>query len=1104
VNNPAGEVTVSSSYDGLNRVVSNSHPYIGSNDKNDVYEKTNFDGLGRSLGMLHPDGQTTQVVYGANVPLLSGLSSQQGAPATYGYGFPLVSMDEAGNKRQEWIDGFGHVIEVDEPGLGKTPGQGSVTISGSERYTWGCGSGDNCGNIFDMGTVSVVVNGHTTSVTYGLDDLGDPTYCSPGGPESSDTASVVTLRLATAINNDAGSFVTAVVSGSSILLVAKTGGAATNYTLSTSSSTSNYYCGEWFLGTTSFPSGTSGSTLTGGSDNVPTLLSPLVTLYQYNTTGELVKVVQGSQTRTFAYDGLSRLTQETTPEAGTVTLSYVTTSGALCSGDPSKPCSRTAPAPNQTGTATVTTTYTYDTANRLTKRTHSDTTGTVTYSYKTGSQGKGQLASITDPSGSETYQYDALKRVTNMSKKIGTTTYTTQYNYNRGSQLTKVIYPSGRVVAYNYDHVGHLCQVATATNTSCSATSPYLTLPSSSYDAAGRPLTATYGNGVVATAAYFPQTFELSSLSYVKGTTTLFGLNYYYQQNSTYCPTGNAVGNNGQIQCIADVSLGTGDPGRSIAYTYDQLGRLLTANTTGSTQYPAWGLSWTYDRYSNRTAQSITAGSGYNSSLVVNPANNQITSPAFIYDAAGNVMTEPSPLSASYTHDGEECNTGYSGNGNTATYTCDGNHLRVTKVVTGTNAVTTVSIRSGGQVIAEYDNGAAVTSPTREYLYGSNLLAVVSGSTAGSGGTIIYQHRDHLSPRLYTDVNGNNVGEQGTFPFGESWYNNNTTSNWVFTSYERDQESGNDYALARSYANGQGRFMAPDPLEGVVGDPQSWNRYAYVDNDPINLSDPSGQGFWEDLGLAIADIFLNVIAPGSGLVAGLGEEGAGQVTDSPSSSCAWPCVQEVPLPRIGGNGTIKATTCPPDCSGDIGGDASSGGNATPVGSGGSGDAGTSDAKAGNAGPGGGGTASPGSGGSGNGSPAPGGGGNNGPVLYPAGAGKPYLVNLAGWWGKDWLLGHMGRRGTCCSQTSADKKTKVILREQFNGKGPWKSGGEDVGGFKDLISPEAKTIRQQFYLANGQQVRVVLGYDHGKLILTSDVNIVVHGGSKGVLPTYSPF
>ncbi len=320
--------------------------------------------------------------------------------------------------------------------------------------------------------------------------------------------------------------------------------------------------------------------------------------------------------------------------------------------------------------------------------------------------------------------------------------------------------------------------------------------------------------------------------------TLTFGLKYYYQQNSTNCPSGSAIGNDGQIQCIADVSAGTGDSGRTLAYTYDALARLLTANTAGSTQYPAWGLSETYDRYGNRTAQSVTAGSGYASSLTINPASNQITSPAFTYDAGGHVTAEPSPLSATFNYDGEECMTSFTGNGNAATYTCDGHNVRVEKVVTGTNAVTTVFIRSGDKVIAEYDNGAAVTAPTREYIFGRHRVATVVGSVSGAGGTITYEHRDHLSPRLYTDANGNDTCEQGTYPFGETWYK--TCTNWVFTDYERDQESGLDYAIARSYASSLGRFMSPDPLTGNMFNPQRLNRYAYVLNDPVNHTDPTG------------------------------------------------------------------------------------------------------------------------------------------------------------------------------------------------------------------------------------------------------------------------
>jgi RHS repeat-associated protein len=683
--------------------------------------------------------------------------------------------------------------------------------------------------------VTVVVNGKTATYYYG----------------QSDTATSVANGLVSALNS-AGMVTASIVTGTccSISMQSKTP-ISTMYAFSTSSTTNV----PQYVSSPSFYANPSSGTMT------PEITNPTATYYKYDALGNLTGVVQGSQTRTWTYDGLSRLTSESVPEISTtangttvqnpITFSYANSTGKPCSGNPSNPCSKRAPATNQTGSATVTTTYVYDTANRITSRCYSDSTACVTFTYKTSANGKGLMASMTDPSGSETYSYDKMKRVTQVAKKIGSTTYTTSYTYNTAGQLTKITYPSGRVVWYNYDGVGHLCQVATASSTSCGAATAYLNLPSLQYDPAGRPLSATYGNGVAATVTYDPKTFSLTSLSYTKGSTTLFGLKYYYQQDSTNCATGNSAGNTGQIQCITD----TVQPGRSVAYTYDSIGRLSTAVTSGSTAYPKWGLSETYDRYGNRTAQGVTAGTGPNLSLSISAVTNQVTT--FSYDAAGNVIGE-APPTETFSYDHDEC---YTGNSNGATYTCDGNRMRVQKVLTGTGAVNTVYVRAGDQVLAEYDNGAAVTSPTREYLYANELLAVVTGSTAGSGGTITYQQRDHLSPRLLTDSNGNDVGEEGTFPFGESWYSSTAAQGMVFTTYERDSETGNDYAVARSYADTLGRFMSPDPAEGRVGDPQSWNRYAYVENDPINLADPSGQGFWADLGLAIATIFVDIFLP---------------------------------------------------------------------------------------------------------------------------------------------------------------------------------------------------------------------------------------------------
>ena len=81
---------------------------------------------------------------------------------------------------------------------------------------------------------------------------------------------------------------------------------------------------------------------------------------------------------------------------------------------------------------------------------------------------------------------------------------------------------------------------------------------------------------------------------------------------------------------------------------------------------------------------------------------------------------------------------------------------------------------------------------------------------------------------------------------GEQWYQSGANNKFVFTSYQRDSESGLDYALARYYDSRTGTFCSADPLAGSPGDPQSWNRYPYGRNDPISITDPSGQSWWSD------------------------------------------------------------------------------------------------------------------------------------------------------------------------------------------------------------------------------------------------------------------
>lgn len=110
------------------------------------------------------------------------------------------------------------------------------------------------------------------------------------------------------------------------------------------------------------------------------------------------------------------------------------------------------------------------------------------------------------------------------------------------------------------------------------------------------------------------------------------------------------------------------------------------------------------------------------------------------------------------------------------------------------------------------------------------------------------------TPRMIFDESGGfaKVSRHDYLPFGEelfaggrtttNGYTNNDGERERFTGYERDNESGLDYAHARYFANTQGRFTSPDPLmaSGHLTQPQSWNRYSYVSNNPINETDPSG------------------------------------------------------------------------------------------------------------------------------------------------------------------------------------------------------------------------------------------------------------------------
>jgi len=212
--------------------------------------------------------------------------------------------------------------------------------------------------------------------------------------------------------------------------------------------------------------------------------------------------------------------------------------------------------------------------------------------------------------------------------------------------------------------------------------------------------------------------------------------------------------------------------------------------------------------------------------VLVDPATNHIQGSGVLYDAAGNIVSDGVN---NYVFDAESrlvstsAVPGLVGGGSSSTlgYGPDGKLVNKN----GTYYI----IYANGQPIAEYANGAAAASPSVEYV---NLSGRQIASVAGKA--VTFNYADHLSTRVSADAAGNPVRTYGHFPYGETAYETGAASDFKFTSYRRDANSGLDYADARFYSSRLGRFISMDPLTGD-------NRYAYVSNDPINLVDPTGQ-----------------------------------------------------------------------------------------------------------------------------------------------------------------------------------------------------------------------------------------------------------------------
>ncbi|MCW5957365.1 MAG: RHS repeat protein [Pyrinomonadaceae bacterium] len=605
---------------------------------------------------------------------------------------------------------------------------------------------------------------------------------------------------------------------------------------------------------TALPSGTPQPSPTptpgGGGDPPPDCLMPeppcgvsnlaqgeypsYATYYRYDTLGKMVEVTQGVQKRWFKYDSLGRLIRVRQPEQEVNTALNLNdefnTSGQWTAGFTYDILGNVLTATDANGT---TITNAYDRAGRVKTRTYSDSTPAVSFYYdgkglstpQTPNYAKGKLTKVTSSVSATEYQlFDNLGRMTQMAQITDGHTYTSKYTYNFSGALIEEEYPSGRKVKNDFESDGDLLKVTSQKNSS-SVYTPYAS--NFSYTASGGISQMRLGNGRWETAK-FNTRMQVTELGLGNGPAdaSLWKTNYEYGELDA---NGNVVAskNTGNI---ARQTLTV--PGTSFvqSYEYDSLYRLKVATEkTGSTQN--WTQSWNYDRFGNRVgfAQNVAGFTDAPNPTINENSNRFEPNQGFSYDLNGNLVVDNEGRQFTFNGDNKQTVVKDASNNVIGQYFYDGEGKRVKKI---TNSETTIFVYSSGKLVAEYSNQPSQTP------------------------TVAYTTTDHLgTPRVITDQFGQVKARRDFMPFGEDIFVNigartsalqyNSTTDDIrqkFTGYQKDSETQLDFAEARMYENRHGRFTAVDPLlaSGKSANPQTFNRYVYVGNNPLTITDPLG------------------------------------------------------------------------------------------------------------------------------------------------------------------------------------------------------------------------------------------------------------------------
>jgi RHS repeat-associated protein len=579
------------------------------------------------------------------------------------------------------------------------------------------------------------------------------------------------------------------------------------------------------------------------------------TEYSYDALNNLTGVIQNAQssgsqqTRTYVYDDLGRLTSETNPETTTTTYTYDTDSTCGTSkGDLVK----------KVDAVGNTTCYAYDALHRITSTTYSGPYSTSTPSrhfvYDAATVNSAAMANA------KTRLAEAYTCVSPCSAKITdlgfsytvlgqpTDVYESTPHSGGYYHVTGTYYANGALnqlsnlvglpaITYGVDGEGRVY--------SASASSGQNPLTSTTYNTASLPTQVNLGSSDSDSYTFDPNSNRMTQYKFsVNGQSVVGSL--------TWNPIATL-----ESLAVTDPFYSGGN--QTCNYAHDDVSRIASANC-GS----PWAQTFSYDAFGN-VSKSGTISFQPTYSYLTNRMT-QIGSSTPTYDADGNVLTDTAH-----------------------TYVWDANGRPVT-----IDSVT-LTYDALGRMVEQDKSGVyseiayAPTGGKLALMSGQSLtkafVPLSGGAVAvyNSSGLAYYRHSDWLGSSRFASTPARALYFDGAYaPFGENYAQTGTTD-LSFTGMNQDTVSNLFDFPAREYNGIHGRWPSPDPA-GISSlhpkDPQSLNRYAYVRNNPLRLTDPSGLDSIDDDPGFYGDIFFDDGGGGGG---GGGGDTGGDGSSDPNS-----------------------------------------------------------------------------------------------------------------------------------------------------------------------------------------------------------------------------